>query len=601
MVYNLNNGVKIAELYSNLDKDEIAKIEDAAKDGFTTQELKSLEEDGIDTSLIKKNSAKGTTKETKTDNDVASRAQEIKEKYCKNIKGGADDPYTTSNPELTALNTAMDDGLIAELGQEGFSKTQIVNIINQAFPTIGISAKGDDGSYSRPYGHGSDAAKIYSRFSSQLLAATGEDSEEIKAARAKLAALNIQIADNNHSMQVLSVTIEALQDEVEDQIKEAIDESEDIAEEQKDAAKQAVNKRLNEYTSKNGEMSYEEFQSAVSGDLSGIQTKSGRQLSNVVISLMDANHKMNLLKNYVSEMSDLQNMNQDLSSQATAAKSELDTLIKESIENASEADPQAECTDPIGFSTDSARFDFFVDRDNNGDITNESEFLGATDGFSEMKKLDNDSNGIVTAQELDKAGVKVIKTNKDGTQEILNASDVFKDVNDGIDLSSYKSANEDIGNGNTLLGTFSAKMNGAQMEGYQTLDSQEWLDKNYQFTDESDGVGRFAQDSDGVEEALDFSEKINIFTMKNEQLETNLKKAWSQYGFDEETIDRVTSAQNSSAKAKGKAISEKFEEIARQEEEKVEWTQEDEQAALEKQKEQEESDENKKKLEDQEE
>ena len=42
-----------------------------------------------------------------------------------------------------------------------------------------------------------------------------------------------------------------------------------------------------------------------------------------------------------------------------------------------------------------------------------------------MKNLDSDGNGMVSAAELEAGNVKVIQTNADGTQKIVNASDVF--------------------------------------------------------------------------------------------------------------------------------------------------------------------------------
>lgn len=577
-VYNLKNDVKIADLYKDLTNAQIKKIEKAAEDGFTVNELKSLEEDGIDTSLIKENSTQGeatTKKTTKSNTDVTSKAEEIKEKYCSNLAEFSGDDYSGDNPELQALNKALDDSVVINLGQEGFTKSQIIEIISIAFPSVGIASTGEDGKYTRPYGHGEEGSQIYDRFTSHLLFATGEDSEDLLTKRNELAKLNAQIATNNHSMQILDVTIDALQKEVEDQINEAIEDSEDIQEENKKKAQDAVSNRLSEYKNSNGKMTYEEFQQNISSDLSGISTKTGRKLSEVVVSMIDANHKMNLLKGYVSEMSELTSNNEALTTQANSVKDEITELVKEQAENAGSADSDAECTDPIGFSTDTARFDFFIDKDNNSDISNANEFLGAENGFSEVKALDTDSDGIVTGEELDSANVMVVKTNSDGTQEIVKASSVFSSDGDGINLSSYQNTNEDIGNGNTLLGTFSATVNGNSMEGYQTLDSNEWLDSNYDFTDKIEGKGDYAQGDDYVEEAVDFSDKINIFTLKNTELEENLSKAWTNLGLTQDQAEQLISIKQSESEIAGTKISDKFEEIAKAQEEEQQ-AQEDE-------------------------
>lgn len=568
-VYVLKSDVKIADLYKDLDSAKIKKIEKAAKDGFTLQELRTLEEDGIDTSLIKNNSTKGTAKKTtKTDKDVQTKAKEVKKKYCTNLAEYSGDKYKADNPELKALNEALSDSLIIDLGQEGYSKSQIIKIISIAFPNIGIELVGNDGKYTCPYGHGDEASKIYKRFTSHLLFATGEDGVTLQNKRNELAKLNAQIASNNHTMQILEVTIEALQKEVEEQINEAIEDSEDIQDENKKKAQNAVSTRLSEYKNSNGEMTYEEFQQNISGDLKGIQTKTGRALSDVVASIIDANRKMSLLKSYVAEMGELSSTNKELTTNANDVKDEIDTLIKEQAEKDKD-DDDADKTDPIGFSTDSARFDFFVDKDNNSDISNTNEFLGAKDGFSEMKALDTDGDGIVTGAELDSANVMVVKTNKDGTQEIVKASSIFNATGDGIKLNSFKNANVDIGNGNTLLGTFSASVNGANMDGYQTLDTNDWLNDNYTFTDKIEGKGDYVQGDETVVESLDYSDKINIFTLTNTELEQKLNKAWTNIGITQEQTDSIISAEKAQSQAAGKKISNKFDEIAKTKEQEV--------------------------------
>ena len=580
-VYNLNNGVKISELYKDLDKKQIESIEEAAKGGFTADELKSLEEDGIDTSLIKKNSIKDDTKKTtKSNDDIKDKVEELKDKYFTKAHSEGD-PYKSTNPELTALNELLDDGVILTLGNDGYTKSQIVDIISQIFPSLGIKTKGDNGEYTRPIGHDEQAQKIFSRFSSHLVTATGTESPEIKEAREKLASINNQIESNNYEMQVLEVTIEALQDEVEEQVDKAIDESKDIQEESKNKAKEAINKNLNAYTNSNGDMTYEEFQNGISSDLKGIETKSGRQLSEVVNSLLDANYKMNLLKGYVSDLTNLNQDNIQLTSDAEVAKEDLDTLLQEAAESGS-SDPDAECTDPIGFYSNETRYDFFVDRDKNEDISNEKEFLGAQSGFEEVQKLDSDGNNIVTASELEKANIKIVKTNIDGSQEIVDVDEIFTNPNDGINLASYKQANEDLGEGNKLIGTFNASINGKTLEGYQTLDTNEWLDENYDFSDKDEGIGRFAQDSTDITEAYNADEKINIFTLRNSELEADLNDAYSAWGLSDTTTKSVLDLTNSEAKRKGEAIEEKFEQIAKKEEEIAQWSEEEMKADKEK-------------------
>ena len=576
-IFNLNNGTNLADLYKDLDESKLKKIESAAAGGFTEEELNALKEAGIDITLIKSNSTLSSDTVTKTsqktDADVQAKAEELRQKYNSNPAAFSGDRYSGSNPEVQALNTMLDDYAIAKLAKEGFSKTQILQIVSIAFPTVGIAPIGEDGEYTRPYGHGSDAQQIFQRFSSQLVASTGEDSEEIKAAKAKLSMLNNQISSNNQAMLVLESTITQLQKEVEEQINQAIEDSEEIQEEHKAEAKRAVNKRLNEYTNSDGEMDYKTFQRNISSDLDGIQTSTNRALGDVVNNLLDASYKMNLLNGYVTELGDLSKSNKELTEEAATVKTDLDEMVKEQMENSGAEDEQAKCTDPIGFSSAEARFDFFVDKDNNQDITNENEFLGAKDGFAEMTALDTDGDGLVTSQELSAGNVKVVKTMADGSQSIVDVSEVFTSDTDGINLNSYKATNQDIGNGNTLLGTFSATMNGQDMKGYQTLDSNEWLDANYEFTDEVDGTGRFSQDKTDIVEGLDYSEQVNIFTVTNQELQSKLDSALSAFGITEAMVQNFTNAVDSEAKRDGIAIKNEFDakaaiekEIAQQDE-----------------------------------
>ncbi len=570
-IFNLNNGINLQDLYKDLDESKLAKIKSAAAGGFTEEELKALKEAGIDITLIKNNSTQGTDTITKTskksESDIQAKAAELKQKYNSAASSFSGDKYSASNPEVQALNNMLDDYAIADLAKEGFSKSQILQIISIAFPSVGIAPIGEDGEYTLPYGHGAEAQKIFQRFSSQLVASTGEDSEEIKAAKARLSMLNNQITANNKTMRMLETTILQLQKEVETQINDALEESEDIQEEHKSKAKKVVNKRLKEYANSKGKIDYKTFQSNINSDLDGLQTSTNHALGNVVNNLLDASYKMNLLNKHVSKLGDLSKSNKKLSKEATTVKTDLDEMVQEQMENAGGGDEQAHCTDPIGFSSKKARFDFFIDRDNNQDITNENEFLGAKDGFAEMAALDTDKDGLVTSQELDAGNVKVIKTMDDGSQSIVNASDVFTSAADGINLNSYKSTNQNIGNGNTLLGTFSATMNGQDMKGYQTLDSNKWLDANYEFTDEVAGTGRFSQDKTEVAEALDYSDKVNIFTIKNKELENKLESALSAFSITKSMIQNLTKAADKEAKRDGLNVKHEFETKAAKEKE----------------------------------
>lgn len=132
--------------------------------------------------------------------------------------------------------------------------------------------------------------------------------------------------------------------------------------------------------------------------------------------------------------------------------------------------------DPIGYKdSDGNRFDFVVDRNSDGVFNNASEFLGAIGNWSEMEKLDKDGNGIVEGSEL--AGLMLLKTGLDGVQTFLQAMA----LNIKIYLDSYFEAKdgEEDENGNTLLGNYEVSVDGSTHNGYNTLDSMDYLNKEY--------------------------------------------------------------------------------------------------------------------------
>ena len=539
---NLNANVSIKTLYADLSDEQIAKIEEMSTDGFTEDELQKLEDDGIDTSLIKNNA------ETKSVDkpSIEDKVKEILEKY----------PAAAGFPSFTK---AIDDGLIKELGDLGYSKNEIVDIVNKAFPDTGIRNL-EDGRYEVPNGHG-DEATVYNRFIEELVKATSANSEELLAAQNELRNINVQITDNNRQLKALEYNITMLQDTIEQKIEDAIEKSEEIAQDQKDEAKSVVSRRLNEYTNSNGEMTYKEFQEKVGSDLGALSSGANSKLSGVVSQILSAQREMNVLSGYMTRMNDLISANASLTEQSKEVQNQIKEL-KNAASSCDGTDPDCKRCDPIGFTdTDGSRIDFFVDKDSDGNVTNENEFLGAENGFQEMIDADADGDGQVTAEELDAKNVKVVVTNTDGTQEIKNASEVLKE-GDSIDLSSYQAENTELDNGNALLGTFSVNKDGQKLDtGYQTLDKLDWLDENYEFSDEINHTGRHVTIEDDVAEAIDYSDKFNLFTQKYAELEEKEIEAEEILGIEKHEVkDGITNSMTKEAQAKGSSISKAFEE-----------------------------------------
>jgi len=569
----------------NLTAEQKEKVEAYALDGFDENELTELEQLGVSEATIKKLcevNEPAATKATKTDEEITARAKELSAKYCANLESYDGDIYSASNPMLQALKKAINDGVVGDLAKEGYTKLQIVKVISEAFPKVGIEVRDDK--YTLPHGHGDEAKEIYNSFKTKLLSAAGGDSPELQAAKQKLKGIYTQITDNNNKIQAIEFNIIQLQDEIEEIIDENIDKSKEIAKEHKEDSKKAVKTRLNEYSNSNGSMSYDEFQAKLKGDLDSIAGSADSELAKVVSNMVNAERKMATLSGYLDQIKQLMTDNTDLTAQIPEVQQEIDDITAEQeAENESATDEDSISTDPIGFTTDSnTRYDLFVDKDGNNDITNEQEFLGAEQGFKELQALDTDGDGSVTKAELASADIKIIQTNSDGTQEIKNAADVFAD-GDSIELKSYEAKNYEMSNGNQLLGTFDLTFKNKFLDnaGYQTLDKLGWLDANYEFTEEKEGTGRFADSFTGEVEALDFTENMNKYQAKFDEQQGKLDEIWTNIGIDSNEVRTGLKSALNASQSDAQAIETAFEQTALRELQEAQEAQEEEAQAVE--------------------
>jgi len=484
-----------------------------------------------------------TTSGTKTAEDVAQAAKDLLEKYPVSGSGSG---YTMSNPELAAFKKAMDDGIVSSLAQEGFSKNDIVDIINQAFPTIGIQ-NNEKGGYTCPNGQDTDAKALYDKFVEELSSVT---STNVKALEAEIKTLNAEIGSNNLRLNKLKGSIEILQAAVEEAITEAIKESEEIEESQKEDAANIVKEELNKYTESNGEITYEDFQDTVAVKLDDLQGDGSNKLSKVVLKLMTAESQMGVLKNYVTEFGTLVDANKTLADKVTAKTAEAE-------EAAEEVDCEAQRCDPIGFVANGVQYDFFVDNDGNGDLSNETEFLGAQNGWQEMTALDTNNDGKVSVDEM--KDLMVVSKDAEGNQTVQKASDLFA-ATDTIDLNSYTSQNKDFENGNTLLGTFSLSFQGNEVtDAYNTMDEISWLDENYEFTDEANGINRFAKGNTTADDILDYSAEYATFQTKYEELDSKLTEGWQKLNITRTDVsEKLITGSQKSAENKASSLDDLF-------------------------------------------
>lgn len=484
---------------------------------------------------------------------------ELQEKY----KGEGTlngDPYSMANPQLKAFSQAMSDGLMNTLTKAGFSRNDIVDIISKVFPSIGINPTAKGG-YTVPYGHDEESKKIYEEFS-KAIPQTAGTSAEIEALKDKISGLQNQIDHYKTQINVLSAKIEKVKKEIEDNIKKAIEESEEIAEDQKKQAEAIIEEELNAYTSANGSMSYETFEGNITQRLNALDSSGQSKLAMVTMKLIQAESKMSLLNSYMGTMGQLINSSNDLETQIECNTKTMTCLEEELKKNPPESS-DCERTDPIGFTADGKKFDFFLDKDGDQKLSNEQEFLGAEDGWSEMTALDTDGDGKVDKKELAAGDVKVVVTGKDGTQTVQNAADLFGEE-DSVDLSSFKEMNQEMDNGNALLGTFGLTMGGNKVDtGYNTLDTLNWLDNNYTFSDKENGINRFAkgetQNTDN--KTNDFTKILDKFKEDYKNLEKQLKDGWATININRDDISKVVNdAMKAEAEAEAMALNEEFKE-----------------------------------------
>ena len=96
-----------------------------------------------------------------TTTDKASVINKYKDAAAGQTKGV--DSYSINNAQLKSFGDALNNGIIQDMQAAGFTKKEMLDSIKEIYPSIGIS-HGDDGRAVVPYGHGSDAQKVYSQF-----------------------------------------------------------------------------------------------------------------------------------------------------------------------------------------------------------------------------------------------------------------------------------------------------------------------------------------------------------------------------------------------------------------------------------------------------
>lgn len=379
-------------------------------------------------------------------------------------------------------------------------------------------------------------------------AATAETTEttdysenDLDTNKDKLAELQEQWDTLNSTAETIKETVEELSEQIKEALDAALEEQEEITKEEQARVKDAVAYQIEQFKKdkENGkDVSMNELESNIQASLS--EGGFDEDMQKIVSDLIVTNTKMAAMDTLLTELGVINTQMKALDTEMTS----LESVIAEQEAEAAEA---ASSCDPIGFTDESGTtYEFVIDSDGNGELSNFSEFLGSEDYFAAMQELDTSGDGIVDADELNAAGISVLVTDADGNQSLQSIAEAFGDEDISVDLNSYTEAEDGAtaANGQTLLGNFDITVGDSVYEGYSTLDSEEYLLNNYSFTDEDPDT--LSTDSEATEEISertgitnDIDEFIEEYQAKLEEFEAQFENLTELLGLDEELVEAV--------------------------------------------------------------
>ena len=334
-----------------------------------------------------------------------------------------------------------------------------------------------------------------------------EIEDELADVRLKIDDYKSKIRDNKSKIEELQGQLDVIYDSIDKTVSEYIDKAEDIEEEIKEEVKKVTLAEIEKY--KNGEYkTKDELYAAINAGVENIMSSSA--ISNLMTELENVlSQKEAEAEPIISQINTLTSENQKLTNEVDTLQQKENALVKElaTVAAKEEEEKKAKSCDPIGFAVQgedgsTTQFDFYIDRDNNGELTDASEFLGAQGyaqggqeaGWSEMASLDTDGDGFVSAQEMKDGNVQVVKTtvdkNGNKVQQSVSIDEAFGADSD-IKVNTQQDAAKSNGSAplnfnsdaeNVLLGNFSVTMDGQEFTGYQTADTLDYLNNNYNFS-----------------------------------------------------------------------------------------------------------------------
>ncbi len=391
---------------------------------------------------------------------------------------------------------------------------------------------------------------------SSSVSATGESSEKIKE---EIEELEAEKEENIEKMEKIEDEIETLAKSAEKHIMEAAKAQETTVKEHEEETQAVLDENIQAYINANKEggegMTRDELQENIKGAMPNTP-----EIADAVAALTAASEEVGEIDSCLGELNKLITDTQLIDEEIELKNEEYEAALK--------AEEEAKCCDPIGFTAtdedgNQAQYDFIVD---DGAFDSTSDFLGANGQWNDMAALDTDGDNIVSIAELQAGNIKAVKTNADGSQEVVDLADEFGE-DFSVDLSSYEkggshsavnTTSDSDGDGTadqTMLGTFNVNINGQTVNGYNTLDDVDWLSENYGISADST-----TEQTDGLDSTL-FSEDLqahvnffNMYTEKSEALKEQIKEGYANIGLSEEQMNGINEVTKKEAEEEAKAF-----------------------------------------------
>lgn len=381
-----------------------------------------------------------------------------------------------------------------------------------------------------------------------------EETEEAKKIREEIEKLEEEKEENIEKMEKLEKEIEDLAKSAEENIMKAAAAQEAAVKEHEEETQAVLDEQLQAYINANKEggegMTRDELQANIKGAMPNTP-----EIGEAVAALTAASEQVSEIDSCLGELNKLISDTQLIEDEIEAKQGNYDTVMQAAEEAACNPQP----CEPQGFQDNEGnQYDFFIDKDGNGDLSNETEFLGYEGGlegqeaaWSEMTDLDTNLDGVVDAEELSAGGVMVYKTDANGNQQAMTIEEAFGEDSDlAISTTQHDEAKEGVGpnnfnvgegsENNELWGTFDVTLNGETLNGYQTNDDLEWLKDNYNFTDYA------GADAEDAESAIQYSEDLqphanffDLYTEKSAELKEEIAGAYENIGVSQEQMESL--------------------------------------------------------------